>query len=178
MLNNEIFYLFILGEDVPRRAGIWNAVKRMVGVNPPSVLEILITPAILPPSFLSLASSSMLSKNIPQPEPVSIDVNKTSIIPNPLLLKTNKLTTLLPPNIVLPSSALSIVGIYRIMLLKSYQISMENSDRNLPQTGSLHSSSALLSGFPRLIGKIEKQTNLFHEWIKLISHKKSISILH
>jgi hypothetical protein len=40
------------------------------------------------------------------------------------------------------------------MLLNSYQVSLENAERHLPQTGTLHSSSALLSGFPKLIGAL------------------------
>ena len=129
----------------------------MVGVKEPSMLEILITPSSIPPSFLSKASSSIISRNIPEQE---IETNlketeKISTLSNPLLLKTNKLTSLLPTNVVLPTSSLSIVGIYRIMLLKSYQISLESNERFLPQTGNIHSSSALLSGFPKLIGKFE-----------------------
>ena len=127
----------------------------MVGVKEPSMLEILITPSSIPPSFLSKASSSIIPRNIPEQgvEATLKETEKTSTILNPLLLKTNKLTSLLPLNVVLPTSSLSIVGIYRIMLLKSYQISLESNERLLPQTGNIHSSSALLSGFPKLIGK-------------------------
>lgn len=128
---------------------------RIIGVKEPSFLEIFITPSMIPPSFLSKASSSIISKNIPlQGTELALrETQKTSTVQNPYLLNTNQLTSLLPLNVVLPTSSLSMVGIYRIMLLKSYQISLENNERCLPQTGNLHSSSALLSGFPRLIGE-------------------------
>ena len=128
---------------------------RIIGVKEPSFLEIFITPSMIPPSFLSKASSSIISKNIPlQGTELALrETQKTSTVKNPYLLNTNQLTSLLPLNVVLPTSSLSMVGIYRIMLLKSYQISLENNERCLPQTGNLHSSSALLSGFPRLIGE-------------------------
>jgi hypothetical protein len=95
--------------------------------------------------------------------------SKEKIIPaHPLLTETNKLTLLLPPNIVLPTSSLSIVGMYRVMLVKSYQASMDSCNRegHLPQTGNLHFSSALLSGFPRLLADPAAYRVLMQMWSK------------
>ena len=127
----------------------------MMGLTQPSVLEIILTPAIQAPTLRSIVATAV-SVSVPRPlaiqSPVSVENQKVSVITNPLLFSTNRLTSLLPPNVVLSTSSLSIVGIYRIMLIKSFQVSLENSDRHLPQTGTLHSSSVLLSGFPKLIG--------------------------
>jgi hypothetical protein len=98
---------------VPQRAGVWNAMKRMMGMPVLSTLEILITPSVLPPPMFSYPTLQATA----QPYP------KEKITPaHPLLTETNKLTLLLPPNIVLPTSSLSIVGMYRVMLVKSYQV--------------------------------------------------------
>ena len=54
-------------------------------------------------------------------------------------MATNRLTSLLPPNVVLPTSALSLVGIYRTTLAQSFATIQKNNDeRALPQTGSNH----------------------------------------
>ena len=127
---------------------------RMMGLTQPSVLEILLTPSVLAPTLRSMVATAV-AVSIPRhlslqpPSTINGDHQKG----NPLLFSTHRLTTLLPPNVVLSTSSLSIVGIYRIMLIKSFQVSLANADRHLPQTGTLHSSSVLLSGFPKLIGK-------------------------
>jgi hypothetical protein len=125
---------------------------RMMGLTQPSVLEILLTPAVLAPTLRSMVATAV-SVSIPRHLSLQPPVNGDHQKGNPLLFSTHRLTTLLPPNVVLSTSSLSIVGIYRIMLIKSFQVSLENADRHLPQTGTLHSSSVLLSGFPKLIGK-------------------------
>ena len=136
-----------------------------MGLTQPSVLEILLTPAIQAPTLRSMVATAV-SASLPRPltiqSPVHLnggDNQKVSAIANPLLLSTNRLTSLLPPNVVLSTSSLTIVGIYRIMLIKSFQVSLENTDRHLPQTGTLHSSSVLLSGFPKLIGNQTMRAN-------------------
>lgn len=122
-----------------------------MGLTQPSVLEILLTPSVLAPTLRSMVATAVsvsIPRHLSLQPPANADQKG-----NPLLFSTHRLTTLLPPNVVLSTSSLSIVGIYRIMLIKSFQVSLENADRHLPQTGTLHSSSVLLSGFPKLIGK-------------------------
>jgi hypothetical protein len=123
-----------------------------MGLTQPSVLEILLTPSVLAPTLRSMVATAV-AVSIPRHLSLQPPVNGDHQKGNPLLFSTHRLTTLLPPNVVLSTSSLSIVGIYRIMLIKSFQVSLENADRHLPQTGTLHSSSVLLSGFPKLIGK-------------------------
>lgn len=151
---------------------------RMMGLTQPSVLEILITPygssatkstktassAIpRPPSTRTLALTSSQSSSALPTHALQPEEGSTSL-PNPMLVKTNKLTSLLPPNVVLPTSSLTIIGIYRIMLLKSLQVTLENAEKLLPQTGTLHSPSALLGGFPKLIGE-----QLFFQWANTVT---------
>ena len=45
------------------------------------------------------------------------------------------------------------------MLLKSLEVTLVNAEKHLPQTGTLHSPSALLGGFPKLIGEKECSLN-------------------
>ena len=140
-------------------------ISRMMGLTQPSVLEILLTPygssavkqtkaaAIpRPPSSRMLTLTPSLSSSTLPTQPLQPEDISTSL-PNPMLTKTNRLTSLLPPNVVLPTSSLTIIGIYRVMLLKSLEVTLVNAEKHLPQTGTLHSPSALLGGFPKLIGE-------------------------
>jgi hypothetical protein len=125
-----------------------------------STLEILITPTVLSPRLPMFSYPTLLAT---QP-----DLTEKTSPAHPLLTETNKLTLLLPPNVVLPTSSLSIVGMYRVMLVKSYQASMDcgNREGHLPQTGNLHFSSALLSGFPRLLADQAAYRVLMSMWSK------------
>ena len=58
---------------------------------------------------------------------------------------------LLPPNIVVPVSSVTMVCMYRKLLIKALQLAQIQSDRILPQTGILHHADALLSSFPRIL---------------------------
>lgn len=78
----------IKGSEVAQRTTTWATVKRLFGFKVKSVLELMITP--VESSLPVLADPS--NKHSPE---------------------TFQMTQLLPPNIVLPSSSVSVVAIYR-----------------------------------------------------------------
>ena len=102
---------------ISQQSGAWNGVKRLFGrVQTRSKMEIIMT---------SVAPTTLTNVALPK--------GSSPLVP------ANRLTSLLPPNVVLPTSALSLVGIYRTTLAQSFATIQKNNDeRALPQTGAVH----------------------------------------
>jgi hypothetical protein len=125
-------------KEIVKRPGAWNDVKRLFGkVQTRSKLEVIMTPV-----------------------GVVGDPSSKPMAP------TSHLTSLLPPNVVLPTSSLSLAGIYRATLAQSFTtFQIQNDERMLPQTGiGLPMASAVLSGFPRLLSDYAAQMVLLWMW--------------
>eukprot|EP00981_Chlorochromonas_danica_P011048 scaffold3678_cov157-Ochromonas_danica.AAC.1 len=149
-------------EEVILRTGAWQTIKRAFGFNVKSVLEILITPAT--PSFSlryaprtintnnnsgPVNSNAMTSSAVP-----NVSQSVTSLVPTSLAAAPDGLpwlTKLLPVNIVVPTSSVTIVGIYRKILADTLKLFEDQPDRILPQTGSLLHADVVLSSFPRIL---------------------------
>jgi len=133
-------------EDVAVRPGTVRAIGRMFGFfKVISTLDILITPSVPAAKF------------IPRPVPTAAQGPKGAGASGQAVQAPQNpddvawFTKLLPPNIVLPTSSVTVVGMYRRLLMKSMQLNQNAPDRVLPQTGVLHHADALLSSFPRLL---------------------------
>jgi hypothetical protein len=141
-------------EDVQQRQGLFPTMKRMFGFTVQSVLEILITPAIPAPRFvprpISTSSSMSAFANVTSSASFSASM-KDPVDESGTTADVAWFTRLLPPNIVIPTSSVTVVGMYRKLLIKSLQLSHNHVERCLPQTGILHHADALLSSFPRIL---------------------------
>ena len=125
-------------EAVVKRDGMQNAMRRAVGIRQRSIIEVLIKPVSRPPD----------AANKPKP------VGAAGVMA----------TAVLPPNIVLPSNSVSCVGIFRGI---SDQASLNvNSDRLLPQSGSLPYADVILIAFPRILADPAASKVLFALWAK------------
>lgn len=154
-------------KEVPNRKGAWEALKRLVGYKIKSVLEIQINP--LPADQKSIRASLSRSKSMPLRASSSAagkapETAATTAITN----DPNKVTLiqLLPRNIVIPSSSVTIVGIYRKVLLNMLITQQDYTDRVLPQSGILHHADAILSSFPRIMADPASRPVLLSLWSK------------
>jgi Ca2+-binding EF-hand superfamily protein len=142
-------------EDVALRQGAFQTLRRMFGFNVQSVLEILITPSVPAPRFVPRPISTSAShSNLGNVSNTAASFNgsmKDSVDANGTPADVAWFTRLLPPNIVIPTSSVTVVGMYRKLLIKSLQLSHHSMERVLPQTGVLHHADALLSSFPRIL---------------------------
>jgi hypothetical protein len=136
----------IKDEDVKKRPGVWHSLKRAFGFKVKSILEILITPAGPSAKWISENIAKSTAKGAPSVQQQQ-QLQRSHIYENNQIL----LTTILPPNIVIPASAVTIVGIFRKLLRDSFRLLDEQTERILPQTGVLHHADPLLSTFPRVL---------------------------
>jgi len=130
----------IKDEEVKQRPGVWQSLKRAFGFKVKSVLEILITASGPSPKWISENVAKKAATGVPSAQ------NNRSTSDNAQIL----LTSILPPNIVIPTSSVTIVGIFRKLLRDSFKL-LDQSNRILPQTGVLHHADPLLSTFPRVL---------------------------
>lgn len=100
--------------DVPPRKGLFEAIKRIVGIKIQSKLEFLIT---IPPFR-----------------------NCDLLLP-------------IPPNVILPMTGISLIGVYRHYHAQSYrqQQIQAQFDHILPQTGTLPTGDPIFSSFPKIL---------------------------
>lgn len=130
--------------DVKLRAGAWQSIKRAFGFGVKSILEILITPTV--PIIKPLPKAMSAATSAPGAP--------TNQVPDVLMTKT------LPPNIVLPTSSVTIVGIYRKVLYNALMSNIINNEHNsmtveriLPQSSAntIYYADAVLSSFPKIV---------------------------
>jgi hypothetical protein len=139
-------------DEVEERKGAWQTLKRAFGFKVKSILEFLITPSIPTPS-------KSTTKQLP---PSNTKLQAVERLP---------LTQILPLNIVLPTSTVTVVGIYRKLLLQAINQEGEKVDRLLPQSGILHHADALLSSFPRILADPAASKVLMMLWSKQFPHE-------
>jgi hypothetical protein len=168
----------VLGEDVPKRKGVWETMKRIIGIKIKSILEINITPS-LPNAYDPVVLQQQMQSQLLQQQQQQGVLGQSQLLRGSINAAPNsagamtisqsfsqtltsssrrtfpvhrRLTDLLPLNVVIPTNTLSIVGLYRANLLRFQTDILDTTgDRILPQTGDLPLASPLFSSFPRML---------------------------
>lgn len=133
-------------EAVVQRGGIMNTMRRAVGIEQKSIIEVLVKPS----SLVTPAPSRLMNTTL-----------KNALPPNPDIM----MTMILPQNIVLPSNSVSCVGTYRTVLERANSNS-SGAERLLPQTGALPYADVILSSFPKILADPAASRVLFALWSK------------
>lgn len=185
----------ITNKDLKIRPGIYNKLKRWMGVEVKSVLEILFTPLsgellhkIIPQS-LKLSptdgdvSSPAAKSSVTTVGNSNVDVQSTmqhTLSGQPSMSGyTNDLVNVainepiqsisyyLPPNIVLPNKGSSIVAIYRLQLMNALKLCHDGPERVLPQSSlSAPIADVVLSSFPQFLADAAASRVLLFLWSK------------
>jgi Ca2+-binding EF-hand superfamily protein len=150
-------------KEIMKRKGIIPSIKRFFGYPINSELEIKFIP-ILPPAKLHIKSALILNKKINNDNvnstttTVTTTNNDNDHINENHVIKDDEqwFVNLLPSNIILPVSAVTIFGIYRKLLFNAISMSrmQANTERLLPQTttgSSIYHADVILSSFPKII---------------------------
>ena len=144
----------ITSEHFKKREGTWNVLKRTLGFQVKSVLEILITPAAaLPPPKIAppiqaaaagggqAAAEANAKARLTQPAvgkkpPMPAGGASPAVSAFAALTHDDphsRLSNALPPNVILPSGGAAVVGIYRVLLKQMCKITVDAPERQLPQ---------------------------------------------
>jgi Ca2+-binding EF-hand superfamily protein len=143
-------------EDVKLRDGTWQRIKRLLGFQVKSVLEMKIAPLaqILPGSKSTQGVQSLKGIN------ATASLSLTGTDSNSTVLDN------IPSNTILPSGAVVMMAIYRMMMLKALRLFDAHPDRLLPQTGALHQPDFVVGCFPKLLADKAASRVLMMHWLK------------
>jgi hypothetical protein len=185
----------IRDKDIIMRSGTWQALKRSMGYQVKPKLSVVITPpssassggssssvsAGRPSSVRMSGSFSSMSPAKPVQTPaaapgpaagvstVAGTLSPYSPAPGrekPIKEDDTKLITLLPPQLLLPTHGVTLVGIYRAMLKDSLRIKLDEPDRVLPQSGVTVHQDVILGSFPKILADPATCSVLLKLWSK------------
>jgi hypothetical protein len=138
-------------DEVRPRAGLLQAMRRAVGLQIKSTLEILITPLAA-----GLGSSSTVA-DINQPSVGLLSPSRPT--PSPSIAHT------LPLHCVLPNRSASVVAMFRLQLIRALKLSHDTPERVLPQSNAnAPITDVVLSCIPRFLSDTASAAALLHLW--------------
>lgn len=136
-------------EEVQQRNSIKSVLKNAMGYEQ---LDTILTFQVNPVKLIMPSNTK---------EQIESESNATEKKENTYLF----LTEVLPPNIVLPCSAVTLIAIYRSELMRTMNAHEDYAERVLPQSSDrLHSADVLFSSFPKILSDRAAARVLYMLW--------------
>jgi hypothetical protein len=166
----------IRGVDIVNRSGAWQALKRNMGYQVKPKLSVLVTP----PTAFNVANppagatgpagrpTSMSFRSPGRPPLMSFSPVPPNAIDKPAKDDDTKLISLLPPQLVLPTNGITLVGIYRELLKENMRLKLDPCDRVLPQTNVTMQQDVILGSFPKILADPATASVLMKLWATVV----------